>query len=68
VLAVTAQQSFGIVVALLVTVGWILYLVANVKKAKPEIGSSWSWRPTASRTSTTRASRDRASTGCSRGA
>ena len=39
VLAVTAQQSFGIVVALLVTVGWILYLVANVKKAKPEIGS-----------------------------
>ena len=39
VLAITAQQSFGIVVALLVTVGWILYLVANVKKAKPEIGS-----------------------------
>lgn len=39
VLAVTAQQSFGIVVALLVTVGWALYLVANVKKAKPEIGS-----------------------------
>ena len=39
VLAVTAQQSFGIVVALLVTVGWILYLVANVKKARPEIGS-----------------------------
>jgi mono/diheme cytochrome c family protein len=39
VLAVTAQQSFGIVVGLLVTVGWILYLVANVKKAKPEIGS-----------------------------
>ena len=31
VLAITAQQSFGIVVALLVTAGWILYLVANIK-------------------------------------
>src|SRR4028118_675325 len=39
VLGITAQQSFGIVVALLVTVGWALYIVANIKKAKPEIGS-----------------------------
>ncbi|MEX2658703.1 MAG: cytochrome c [Acidimicrobiales bacterium] len=39
VLGVTAQQSFGIVVAVLVTVGWALYLYANIKKAKPEIGS-----------------------------
>jgi mono/diheme cytochrome c family protein len=39
VLGITAQQSFGIVVALLVTVGWALYVIANIKKAKPEIGS-----------------------------
>lgn len=35
----TTQQSFAIVVALLVTVGWVLYLIANIRKAKPEIGS-----------------------------
>ncbi len=39
VLGITAQQSFGIVVAILVTVGWALYIVGNIKKAKPEIGS-----------------------------
>lgn len=39
VLGVTAQQSFGIVVALLVTAGWALYIISNIKKAKPEVGS-----------------------------
>lgn len=39
VLAITAQQSFAIGVALLVTAGWALYIIANIRKAKPEVGS-----------------------------
>ncbi|MGI9121050.1 MAG: cytochrome c [Acidimicrobiales bacterium] len=39
VLAASTQQTIGIVVALLVVVGWALYLAANVRRAKPEVGS-----------------------------
>lgn len=35
----TAQQAVGIVLALLVVVGWLLYLLANSRRAKPEVGS-----------------------------
>ncbi len=39
VIAATAQQKIAIVVALAIVVGWGLYLLANVRRAKPEVGS-----------------------------
>ena len=39
VLAITAQQAVGIVLALVVVLGWGLYLLANARKARPEVGS-----------------------------
>ncbi len=39
VLAASLQQTIGIIVALVVVVGWGLYLAANVRRAKPEIGA-----------------------------
>ena len=38
-LAATTQQSIAIVVALVVFVGWIAFLLATNRKAKPEIGA-----------------------------
>ena len=37
--AVTAQQAVGIVLALLAVVAWGLYLLANSRRAKPEVGA-----------------------------
>ncbi|MGH9183171.1 MAG: c-type cytochrome [Acidimicrobiales bacterium] len=37
--AATTEQTIGIVVAVAVVVGWGLYLAANVRRAKPEVGS-----------------------------
>ena len=39
ILAASTQQSIGIVVALLVVAGWVLYIMANVRRAKPEVGA-----------------------------
>lgn len=39
VVAASTQQAVGIVVGLAVVVGWLLYLLANVRRAKPEVGS-----------------------------
>ena len=39
VLAITAQQAVGIVLALLVVLGWALYLLANSRRSRPEVGS-----------------------------
>ena len=39
VLAITAQQAVGIVIALVTVLGWGLYLLANSRRAKPEVGS-----------------------------
>jgi len=39
VLAITAQQAVGIVLALLVVLAWALWLLANSRKARPEVGS-----------------------------
>ena len=39
IFAATVQQSIAIVVALAIVVGWGLYLLANVRRAKPEVGS-----------------------------
>ncbi len=39
VVAASLQQSIGIVVALVVVAGWGLYLLANVRRAKPEVGA-----------------------------
>jgi mono/diheme cytochrome c family protein len=35
----TAQQSVAIILALVVVVGLVLYLLANMRRAKPELGS-----------------------------
>jgi mono/diheme cytochrome c family protein len=35
----TVQQNIAIVVGLVVVAGWILYLVGNARRAKPEVGS-----------------------------
>ncbi len=45
VLAASLQQSIGIVVALVVVVGWGLYLAANVRRAKPEVGAELELAP-----------------------
>src|SRR5687768_16396469 len=37
--AVTLQQSVASVLALVVVVGWVLWLWANTRRAKPEVGS-----------------------------
>jgi mono/diheme cytochrome c family protein len=37
--AVSAQQSVGVVVALIVVVGWGIYLFSNAKRARAEVGS-----------------------------
>lgn len=37
--AATAQQTIAIVMALVIVAGWGLYLLANVRRAKPEVGS-----------------------------
>jgi mono/diheme cytochrome c family protein len=39
ILAITAQQAVGIVIALVTVLAWALYLLANSRKAKPEVGS-----------------------------
>jgi mono/diheme cytochrome c family protein len=39
VLAATTQQTIAIVVALVVFVGWIAFIVATTRKAKPEVGA-----------------------------
>ena len=39
VLAITAQQAVGIVLALLVVLAWGLWLLANARRARPEVGS-----------------------------
>jgi len=33
------QQAIGIVVAILIVLGWVLYLFANSRRTKPEVGS-----------------------------
>ncbi len=43
--AATVQQSIAIVVALAIVVGWGLYLLANVRRAKPEVGSELELAP-----------------------
>ena len=35
----STQQTIGIVVGILIAVGWLLYLLANVRRARPELGS-----------------------------
>jgi mono/diheme cytochrome c family protein len=35
----TTQQTVGIVIAVLLSVGWVVYLVANYRRARPEVGS-----------------------------
>ena len=35
----STQQTVGIVVGVLIAVGWLVYFVANVRKARPELGS-----------------------------
>jgi mono/diheme cytochrome c family protein len=37
--AITVQQSVAFVLGLIVVVGWLLWLVANVRRARPEIGA-----------------------------
>ncbi len=37
--AASTQQAVGIVIGLAVVVGWALYLLANVRRVKPEVGS-----------------------------
>ncbi|MBW3575478.1 MAG: cytochrome c [Actinobacteria bacterium] len=39
IFAATVQQSIAILVAVAIVVGWGLYLLANLRRAKPEIGS-----------------------------
>jgi mono/diheme cytochrome c family protein len=41
----SAQQTIGIVVALVVVVGWALYLLANVRKSRREVGSELELAP-----------------------
>jgi hypothetical protein len=36
----STQQVLSIVIALAVVLGWGLYLLANVRRAKPEVGAS----------------------------
>ena len=35
----STQQTIGIVVGVIVAVGWLLYFVANIRRARPEVGS-----------------------------
>lgn len=35
----STQQTIAIVIALAVVVGWALYLLANIRRAKPEVGA-----------------------------
>jgi mono/diheme cytochrome c family protein len=39
VFARTAQQSVALIVLLLFGIGWVSYLIASTRKAKPEVGS-----------------------------
>jgi len=39
VFARTAQQSVALIVLLLFAIGWVSYLIASTRKAKPEVGS-----------------------------
>ncbi len=36
---ISTQQVIGIVVAIVVVAAWVLYLLANVRRSKPEVGS-----------------------------
>jgi mono/diheme cytochrome c family protein len=36
---ISAQQAIGIIVAVIVIVGWGLYLLSNIKRSKAEVGS-----------------------------
>ena len=40
-----AQQTIAIIVALVVAAGWVLYLLANSRRAKPEVGSELELAP-----------------------
>jgi mono/diheme cytochrome c family protein len=44
-LATTVQQSVAYVIAALVAVGFVLWLVANVRRAKPEVGAELELAP-----------------------
>ncbi len=39
ILAAGVPRNIAIVIAVVVTVGWLLYIVANLRRARPEIGS-----------------------------
>ncbi len=39
VVLATTQQTVGIVIAVLLSVGWVVYLIANYRRARPEVGS-----------------------------
>ena len=43
--AVSAYQSVAWVIALLALVGWVLWLLANIRRAKPEIGAELELAP-----------------------
>jgi mono/diheme cytochrome c family protein len=35
----STQQTIGIIVGVVIAVGWLLYLLANIRRARPELGS-----------------------------
>jgi len=39
VILASTQQTVGIVVAVLILAGWLLWFVANIRRARPELGS-----------------------------
>src|SRR5688572_23670504 len=43
--AVSAYQSVAWVIALLALVGWVLWLLANIRRAKPEVGAELELAP-----------------------
>jgi mono/diheme cytochrome c family protein len=37
--AESTQRSIAIIIAIVLTLGWLLYLIGNLRKARPEVGS-----------------------------
>jgi heme/copper-type cytochrome/quinol oxidase subunit 1 len=62
-LAATTVKAIGVVICAITIIGFVVYVLINVRAGRPEIASRSSWPPTASPTTTTSSSRARASTG-----
>jgi mono/diheme cytochrome c family protein len=43
--AASTQQSVALVIFLLATVGWVLWIIANIRRAKPEVGAELELAP-----------------------